>query len=156
MTQAKTFSSPEEAHRHFSASCFNRTWDLLDLPVRTAAETDEMIQTCLASIWHWSQRADCTDRERSIGAWQASRVYAVAGQGENSLHYAQLAVEYARDLAPFYLAYAFEALARAEAVLGNREAARLHHDQAATLTAKVTDAADRGLLEADLKNIPNL
>jgi len=153
MSQPKPFSTPEEAHRHFSAFCFNRTWDLLDKPERTAAENEEMIQACLASMWHWSQRPDCKNRERSVGAWQASRVYAVAGQGENSLHYAQLALDFAHDLPPFFQAYAFEALARAEAVLGKREAARKYLDKAAALSSKVGDAEDRELLEADLKTI---
>jgi len=153
MSPTKPFSTLEEAHRHFSASCFNHTWDLLDKPERTAAENEEMIQACLTSMWHWGQRPDCTDRERSVGAWQASRVYAVVGQGENALHYAQLSLDYARELPPFFQAYAFEALARAEAVLGNTKAARQHLDEAAALTSKVRDAEDRGLLEADLKTI---
>jgi hypothetical protein len=33
----------ESAHRFFSADCFNRTWDLLDIPSRSSDEDDQML-----------------------------------------------------------------------------------------------------------------
>ena len=72
------------AHRHFSVDCFNRTWDFIDKPERSAEDDEAMVLCTLASLWHWTQRADCTDQNRSIGHWQASRVYALIGQGDNA------------------------------------------------------------------------
>jgi hypothetical protein len=62
------------AHRFFSAACFNRTWEWLDKPKRTADDGEAMIACCLASLWHWRQRPDCTQRNMSIGYWQIARV----------------------------------------------------------------------------------
>ena len=78
------------AHEHFSVACFNQVWGLIDKPNRTPAEDQEMVELCLASLWHWSQRDDCTPTNLSIGYWQASRVYALLGQAENAMQYARL------------------------------------------------------------------
>ncbi|WP_395741367.1 hypothetical protein [Prosthecobacter sp.] len=67
-------------HRAFSADCFNRTWQLLEKPDRTAEDDEQMLLLAMASLWHWTQREDCTLRHRSIGYWQVSRVYAVRGK----------------------------------------------------------------------------
>ncbi|MHB8113744.1 MAG: hypothetical protein ACYDHA_09850 [Bellilinea sp.] len=153
MTKTPDLSTPEAVHRYFSAFCFNLTWDLLDKPVRTAAENEAMIQACLASLWHWSQRPDCTDRERSVGAWQAARVYAVAQQADNARHYGQMALPFANDQPPFYQAYAYEALARAEAAAGNRSAAQPYLEQARQLAGQVAKVEERELILTDLKTI---
>ena len=153
MTKAPDVSTPEAVHRYFSAFCFNLTWDLLDKPVRTAAENEAMIQACLASLWHWSQRSDCTNRERSVGAWQAARVYAVVQQPDNARRYGQMALAFAHDQPPFYLAYAYEALARAEAAASNRSAAQPYLEHARQLAGQVAKAEERELILTDLKTI---
>ena len=116
----------EAAHGYFSADCFNKVWALLDKPKRTLQEDQEMVQLCLASVWHWTEREDCTDTNMSIGYWQVSRVYATVGLSDEARRYGQLclAASNGPDILPFYLGYAYEALARAELVAGNEERAR--------------------------------
>ncbi len=137
-------------HNFFSASCFNRAWDFMDMVERTPEEDELMIASSLASIYHWSQRPDCTDTNRSIGFWQASRVFALVGQVENARHYAQLSLKYSQEDTPFYRGYAFEALARAEMIGGNTSAMQEHLAKARMYTALVPDLEDRKVLEADL------
>ena len=81
------------AHRYFSAECFNRTWDFINKPKRTAEDNQKMILLSLASLWHWTQRSDCTPTNLSIGYWQASRVYVLVGQVENARIYGQQKVD---------------------------------------------------------------
>jgi hypothetical protein len=50
------------AHKHFSARCFNRAWDLIEKPDRTEAEERLMEVLSHASIFHWISRPDCTDQ----------------------------------------------------------------------------------------------
>lgn len=113
----------DAAHRYFSAACFNKVWELMEKPDRTAEEDEEMIRLSLASTWHWTQREDCTQTNMSIGYWQTSRIYAMLGQADNAKRYSQLCLDASRgeDIPPLYLGYAYEALARAESVAGNRE-----------------------------------
>jgi catechol 2,3-dioxygenase-like lactoylglutathione lyase family enzyme len=144
------------AHRFFAAACYNQTWDLLDKKGRSRDDEELMVALALASIYHWKQRPDCTGQNLAIGYWQASRVYAVIGRAENARHYGQLSLEYSQNALPFYTGYAYEALARAEFVAGNRAQALVYLRQARLIAEKLSDPEEIGLLDADLKQLENL
>ena len=145
----------ESAHRYFSAQCFNQAWDLIDKEDRTPEEDEQMILLNMASRWHWSQRPDYGLKNHSVGCWQASRVYALAGQAENAWRYAQLSLDAARegDLGPFYVGYAYEALARAEKAAGNQEKMDEYLGEARYTAGAVDDDGERKLLMDDLDAI---
>jgi hypothetical protein len=143
------------AHRHFSAACFNGVWELIDKPNRSSDEDRLMVSMCHASLYHWQQRPDCTSRSLSIGYWQLSRVYALVGEADNARQYGRLCLSHSQNEPPFYLGYAHEALARAEALAGNRSEADKHLATARDLTLQVTDKDERGMLEADLMSLSN-
>ncbi len=42
----------QAAHKFFSVTCFNQTWDLMDKAERTAEEDEEMLRLSLASHYH--------------------------------------------------------------------------------------------------------
>ncbi|MEW5825229.1 MAG: hypothetical protein AB1778_00150 [Candidatus Bipolaricaulota bacterium] len=144
------------AHRHFSADAFNRTWALLDKPDRSAEDDEQMLLCAAASLWHWTQRDDATAENLSVGYWLVSRVHAVAGCAEESARYARLALTEAEkpDVGPFYLAYAYEALARAEAAAGRRKPAIDNLAKARRVAETVPDASSRQMLLDDLATIP--
>ncbi len=143
------------AHEHFSVVCFNQVWDLMDKPNRTPAEDQEMIELCLASLWHWSQRDDCTPTNLSIGYWQASRVYALLGQAENAIHYARMClnVSHESDVLPFYLGYAYEAMARAASIAKEQARVAEYLTKAQRVAAALTDPEERDQLLEDLETI---
>lgn len=143
----------QAAHRYFSAACFNQAWELIEKPDRTPAEDEEMIRLNLASMWHWTQRADVTARNLSVGYWQASRIYALLGQADNARRYGQLSLDAGQGEAPFFVAYAYEALARAEAVAGNRAEAERYLAEAHRLAEAVAEADEHKLLLDDLGTI---
>lgn len=145
----------EAAHRHFSTDCFNRAWDLIEQEERTEEEDEQMLHLSLASLWHWQQRPDRTAKELSIGYWQVARIYALIGRSDNARWYADrcLEVTESASLPPFYMGYAFEALARAAmagrdrvAMIGYLRDARKYADQE-------TNEEDRQLLLDDLATI---
>lgn len=140
------------AHRFFSADCFNKAWELIARLSRTSEEDQEMIRLNQASQWHWTQREDCTDHNLSIG-FQASRINALLRQAENSRRYGQLSLEHSSEQEPFTRGYAYEALARAEAVGGNPKKAKEHLIEARRLADLVSDEEDRKLFSADLATI---
>jgi hypothetical protein len=141
------------AHKYFSANCFNKAWELIDKADRTPEEDQQMILLNQASIWHWTRREDCTDKNMSIGYWQASRMYALLGQADNARDYGQLSLDYSKDQTPFYAGYAHEALARAERMAGNHEQAEEHLRQAQLAASQIEEAEDKNVLEADLETI---
>ena len=143
----------ETAHRYFSANCFNKASELIKRVDRTPDEDEEMVRLTQASLWHWTQRTDCTSMNMSIGYWQASRVQAILGRAEEARRYGHLCLAHSPQESPFLLAYAREALARAENVAGNRALAAEHRAEAGRLAERVTDAEDRELLLMDLATI---
>ena len=145
----------DAAHRYFSAQCFNRAWDLIDKPDRIPEEDEEMVRLSMAASWHWTQRPDCTNKNLSIGYWQISRSYALLRQADNARFYAQrcLDVSQGDDIAPFYLGYAYEALARAESVAGERARMKAYISLAQEAAEKVTDMDAHKQLLNDLETI---
>ncbi len=145
----------QKAHRDFAAQCFNACWDLIDNHDRSAAEDENMRRLAEVSFWHWTQVADHTPQHLSIGYWQLSRVYAISGFCERALAYAEhcLGVSSDGNVAPFYMAYGWEARARAMASCGRIEEAREAIAKARDLAAEVEDAESRSMLESDLETI---
>ena len=142
-----------QTHRQLAVDLFNRTWALLDKPVRSDEDKAEMLTVAFASRYHWRQIGDAENF--SVSDWQISRVAAVLGYpelaeeyGRRSLHVASLA-----GLAPFYVGYAHEALARAARLAGNRDDVAEHLEAGLERLSQVEDAAERDLLSADLKEI---
>ncbi len=145
----------QEAHRYFSAECFNRAWDFIDKPSRTPEEGREMLQLGMASLWHWSQRPDRTPANLSVGFWQVARIHALLGRAGDARVYGRLSLEAAQAGAvpPFLTGYAYEALARAEALAGDGAKMREYLGLARQAAAQVADAEDRERLLADLETI---
>lgn len=141
------------AHQYFAAECFNRPWDLIDLPSRSAEDDEQMLLSAMASLWHWTQRSDVTARELSIGCWQVSRVYALLGQSANATAFGERCLQHSRDLPPFLLGYAHEALARAARLASDDSRATHHLIEARKCAAAVTDPGEREALEKDLATI---
>jgi tetratricopeptide (TPR) repeat protein len=151
----KTNFDLESAHRYFSAECFNRAWDLIDKPIRTAEDDERMLLLSLASLWHWTQRSDCTQTNLSVGYWQASRIYAIIGQLENARKYGLLCLKTSQGegIEPFYLGYAYEALGRTEMVAGNREKMADYLQKAFQVSEGISDPEEKQQLLKDLNTI---
>ena len=140
-------------HRKIAVALFNRTWELLDKDNRTDAENAEMLTAAFTSRYHWQQVGDPTNF--SVSDWQVSRVAAVLGYPDVADEYGRrsLAIAATASLAPFYVGYAHEALARAARLAGNRDAVAEHLAAAHEMLDQVQDTGERGLLGADLADL---
>lgn len=150
----KTNFDIQEAHKYFSADCFNKTWEHIDKDgTRSSEESMEMLHTAIASLWHWGQRKDVTPENLSVGYWQVSRVYCLIGQPKNARRYGLLALEKAKALSPFFKGYAYETLARAEMVADNRVIMRVYLEKAREALEQIEEKEDKEILEKDLETI---
>jgi len=144
----------QQAHKYFSADCFNKTWDNMDKDGgRSTEENMEMLHTAIASLWHWTQREDVTPENLSIGYWQVSRVYCLVKQPNNARRYGLMSLQYAKELSPFFRGYAYETLARAEMLADKRVIMKEYLAKAREMLAQVDDEADRQLLTKDLESL---
>jgi hypothetical protein len=143
------------AHKYFSAQCFNQAWELMDKAGRTPDEDEQMVRLSLASHWHWTQRPDCSATNASVGYWQTSRIYAMLGQADNARRYGRLSLEAGQGegALPFCVGYAYEALARAESVAGNRGKMAEYLREARRAAEGLPDPDTKKRLLADLDTI---
>jgi hypothetical protein len=145
-----------EVQRTLAADLFNYCWTLIEKEDRTARETDRMIDAAHASRFFWEQIGEPVHHAR--GEWQISRAYAVAGRAEQSLYHAaqSLAICEANGIGDFDLAYAYEAMARAHAVVGDRREAKRWAAKARSAAAEIADPDDRELLLNDIGELESL
>lgn len=121
----ETKYSEAEAHRRFAIQYNGDTWELLDKLERTREENELMVYSAHASCRHWLEIGIGLHHQR--GEWLIARVYTVLGLEEAALRHAtrclELTEEYADSMEDFDWAFAYECIARANAIAGNRDTA---------------------------------
>ncbi len=132
-----------EWHRKTAVDLFNGVWRVLDRPRRTRAEEDWIVHAAHASRHHWG--AVGTPANAAVGEWQVSHVYAVLGRPEPATHHARrcLALCRANGIRGYPLAFAYEALARADAVARRTRDLRRHLAQAYRAGLRIAEKEDR-------------
>ncbi|HET6744411.1 MAG TPA: hypothetical protein VFH90_00995 [Candidatus Limnocylindria bacterium] len=155
-TSAKPDILDADQHRQMGAHLFNHVWSLLEAEERTPRQDDEMVHAAHASRWHWGQSEVSDIRQRlAVGEWQCSRVYAVLDRGEPALFHARRCIELAEGegIEDWALAAAYEAMARASRVAGDRRGFEEWRERARTATAAITEEEDREVIETDLRSL---
>jgi hypothetical protein len=145
----------QATRRALAVGLYNYTWTLLEKPSRSREQDDEMIHAAHASRYHWGEVGEQVNLAR--GEWQISRVNAVLGRGEPALYHARRCLEINEANASFRedweLGSAYEALARAYAVTGDRATSDEWKARAIAELAKIADAEDRQVLEGDIATL---
>ena len=112
-----------------------------------------MLHAAHASRFHWGEIGEPVNLAR--GEWQCSRVYAVLRRAEPARFHAERCLELceANGIGDLDLAYAYEALARAERLAGDEEAVRRHLDDARAAATRIAEAEDREHFLRDLADL---
>jgi DNA-binding transcriptional MerR regulator len=137
-----------------ASALFNRVWELLEATDRTPADDDELVNAAHASRYLWTSIG--TPRHLAIGDWQIARAYSTLGRGEPAVHHARRCLDHATQVGdePWLLASAYEGLARAYAVAGDRAAAGEWKAKAQTQIALDADPDNREIVERDIDSLP--
>lgn len=145
--------SEGKTHRQFAVDCFNETWTYLEKPDRTPEDDQKMIWLTYASLYHWSEAGTPVNLAR--GHWQVSRVWAVLGEGPNAVSHAKWCLDLClkHGFVDWDLGFAYEAMARAHAVLGDAAGTERYLALAHEVAATVAHARERQLLLDDLATI---
>lgn len=112
-----------------------------------------MLHGAHASRYHWARAGRPVNL--AVGEWQLARVYAVLRRPEPARFHARRSLEIAQHarLGRFYLAYGYEALARAEAVAGRAGPRERYLRLARKVGEGIRDADDRRMLWEDLASV---
>ena len=140
-------------HQKLAIELFNLTWDLIDKQDRTQMEIDRMIHAAHASRYHWGIAGESVNLAR--GEWQISRVYAILKRAEPCLYHANrcLAITFENDLQDFDLAFAYEAMARACDLAGDKVEKSKYVVLANEAGAKIKKEGDRNYFFSELRSI---
>jgi hypothetical protein len=153
MTEEEKYSE-QECHKKFAVSLNNLVWSLLGKNDRTRQEDEMMIHAAHASCYHWSKVGTTVNLQR--GEWLISHVYAVLNRPEPALHHAKLCMELTKEnnLVDFDLAYAYEALARAYAVAGEKSEWDRYVKLAKDAGEEIENKEDKNLFFNDFESGP--
>ena len=142
-----------EQERQIAVDLFNYVWALLDVGERSRTDDDRMIHAAHASRFHWGEVGEPVNLAR--GEWQVSRVYSVLRRPEPALFHARRCLELCEQhgIGDFDLAYAYEALARASLVSGQRQALDQYLEMARDAAHNISHPDDREMFLRDLDEL---
>jgi len=149
-------AAEEQWHRTFATSLFNLTWDLLGKADRTREDDDRMVHAAHASRFHWGEIGTSLEFER--GEWQISRVYAVLNRPEPALVHAKrcLAICEENGIGDFDIAFAYETMARAYAVVGDAEKTESYVDLGMRAANRIEDEGNRTYYLSELAGVKEM
>ncbi len=140
-------------HRQLGVDLYNSSWALVEKSERTPEGDDELVHHVHASMHHWLQATECEPKHRARGEWLCSRAYSVLGRAEPALHHAHrcLAIceHHADNVEDWDVAFAYEALSRANRVVGNEDDARRYEEQGRELAEQIEDPEDKEIVLKD-------
>lgn len=150
MTEEKTYTI-SQAHYQFAVDFNNQTWELLEKKERTRIEDVLMLDFAHASLAHWRAVGGPVRHQR--GEWLISRVHAVLGEGEAALKHAHLCFQLLEDnkgdMNDFDSAFAYEAIARAYAVSGDKKESLKFIEKAKMAGDAIDNKEDRDIFFAE-------
>ena len=152
MAEEKTYTL-SQAQLHFAMDFNRKTWELLEKKDRTPDEDQRMLDYAHASLAHW--RTAGAEVRHQRGQWLLARVYAVLGEGARALKHAQLCYEllegHKSDMEDFDFAFAYEAIARAYAVNGDKAEAKRFIQTAQKAGEAIKEKEDKDIFFDELK-----
>jgi tetratricopeptide (TPR) repeat protein len=141
----------EEAHRRFAKICNAKAWELLGKSPRTPADNEELLLAAQASLYHWQQVGTALNTQR--GHWLLAHAYAVLHEPSGAMKHATRCIELTKthmsEMKDFDIAYAFEAMARTYALLGDMMNAKEYYDMALRVGQAIQDPEDKQIFLGD-------
>jgi tetratricopeptide (TPR) repeat protein len=144
----------KQFHKELAVNLFNHVWELLDKgDKRSEEENYKMVHSAHTSLYHWGQIGDASNI--NVGEWQISRVYSTLGNYQSALFHGERCLKIAKDgnLAPFYHAYALEAIARAYSLIKDKESCEKYLKMSNDKAEEIDNEEERKMVIDDLENI---
>jgi tetratricopeptide (TPR) repeat protein len=150
MNDEKTYTL-EEAAQHFAKMLNNKVWELLQKTDRSKSENELMIHAAHASCYHWLNAGTGLHHQR--GEWLIAHIYTELGFADSALRHAsrclELTNEFAESIKDFDWAYAYEGVARANALAGNRDEALKYIQLAQESGQAISGEEDKSVFTGD-------
>jgi dGTP triphosphohydrolase len=149
-------SLEQKMHHYMGIEMNIQTWNLLEKEDRNEQDDARMVNFAQASLYHWRKSHKYEPVNEQRGQWMLSRVYAGLSNGKEALSYANEASRLTNEqnLKDFDLAYSYEALARANAALGNKKECVQWLEKAQEAGTLIQSEEDKKYFISDLESAP--
>ncbi len=151
MSADETTYSLQQAQKKLAKMYFNSVWDLMEKTDRTPEDDEVMIHAAHASCYLWMQVGTAVNHQR--GEWQVARVYTILGHYAAALRHAnrclELTVQNPDQMQDYDQAFAYECVARANAIAGNRQVAQKYIELAEEAEEEIKGDEDRKVFVDD-------
>jgi len=153
MTEEKTSFTLEEFHKKIAVETNNSIWPVLDSENPTDAQLEEALHSAHTSRYHWSKVGTAVNLVRA--EYMISRVYCAMKRGEPALFHAHRCLEITKEnnIGDFDLAFAYEVMARANAVAGNKSECKKYYELGKTATDQIKNPEDKKICEGELNQV---
>ena len=144
----------DDVHRTQAVAANQATWALLERDDLPPDDATDLLRCAFASAYHWARAADRGPEHDVRADHLIAKSYVKLGNATEALRHAQrcLAGATAAGLVDFDLAYAHEAMARAQALAGDTEGSLA--SWRAARAVPIADPEDQAILDADLADAP--
>ena len=131
-----------------------QTWGLLDKKDRSEKDNNRMINFAKASLYHWRKSDKYGIMNEQRGQWLISHVFAILGKSDEALSYAKetLKITEKNNLKDFDLAYAYESMARAYSIYGDKDKSEKWYKKARDTGDLITGEKDKEYFILDLNS----
>ncbi|MDP7027205.1 MAG: hypothetical protein QF380_02225 [Candidatus Marinimicrobia bacterium] len=149
-------SYEQKMHHDMGIEMNIQTWNLLEKEGRNERDDARMISFAHASLYHWRKSHKYKPINEQRGQWLLSHVYAVSGKSKEALFHAKktqkLTIE--QNLKDSDRAYAYEALARANAAIGSKYESLKNLWNAQMVVNDITNEDDKNNFISVLESSP--
>ena len=146
----------QKVHHYMGIELNIQTWNLLEKRSRNEKDNERMLNYAKSSLYHWERSPKYKPVNQARGNWLISHVYAVLGNGKKAHIFAKNTLKLTNDqnLVDYDLAYAYEAMARSNAALGNEQECKKWWNKAKNTGENIQDQNDKKYFFSDLNTKP--
>ena len=153
MSEAEKTYTLAEAHNEFAVKLNGRVWELLGEQDRTQLQNDELLYAAYGSCYHWLQIGTGVNQQR--GEYLIAKAHLSLDNPAEALRHAERVLElteaHKEELQDFDVGYAYEIMARALAMNGDKDQAGKYKQLARQAGDEIANAEDKKWFDADFE-----
>lgn len=143
----------DEFHKKMAIETNNGIWPVLDKESPSMDELEEVLHMAHTSLYHWSKIGKPINIARA--QYMIARVTSAMGMAEPSLYHAKRCLEITKEtgIGDFDLAFAYEVMSRAYALMKDRESFDKYMQKAKKAIDDVKGNQDRAICVGELSEV---
>jgi hypothetical protein len=153
LTEKEIKLTVKEFHKKIAIQTNNQIWPVLESEQPTDTQLENAVHAAHTSRYHWGKIGTAVNLARA--EYMISRVYSAMNRGEPALFHAKrcLGVTKENKIGDFDLAFAYEVMARAQGVAGNKAKCKKYYELARIAIDQIKEPEDKKICEGELKKV---